>query len=108
MFQKVDAIDGRVRLSGKVFNGLVESGITISPGDPLFLSSSEAGKVTNIDPHVNTQLIGICISSAGSDYETILSPLSGGNGVSTQNLMKGLDGGGDGHYYHLNLRIILV
>lgn len=100
---KVDATEGRVRISGKISDGLVETGITLSSGDPLFLSSTQAGKVTNIDPHVNTQLIGICLSTSGSNFETILSSLSGGSGVSVHNLLTGLEGGGGGHYYHLNL-----
>ena len=94
---------GRVRLTGRIDNGLVETGITISEGDTLYLSAIEAGKVTNIVPSANPQIIGTCVhTTAGNDYSCILCSLTGAVGSSiSHNFLSGLEGGGSGHFYHL-------
>lgn len=99
-----ESVGGKVRITGRVDNGLVQTGITISDGDTLYLSTTEAGTVTNIEPPGIAQIIGICIhTSTGSDYSCILCSLSGSSGgTTTHNLLSGLEGGDSTHYYHLS------
>ena len=96
---------GKVRIAGRITNGLVETGITVHSGDVLYLSVTEAGTVTNVAPPdpIIKQVIGTCISTiTGSDYTCIISPFSKGGGMTTHNSLSGLEGGGSSHYYHLN------
>lgn len=48
----------------------IESGISITTGDPLYLSTSEAGTVTNIKPDILVQDIGRALSS-GDDSTSV-------------------------------------
>jgi len=51
---------GKVRLSGLVNNVPIESNNTINIGDKLYLSSKEAGKVSNMISAPFSQLVGVC------------------------------------------------
>jgi hypothetical protein len=56
---------GKIKLFGRVDSVPVEPGITLSPGDRLFLSNSDAGSVTNVAPQYYEQFVGTCISFDG-------------------------------------------
>lgn len=74
---KVGTSEGRVRLTGIIENGLVETSITISEGDSIYLSTTEAGKVTNVSPPAGSvQLIGECLSVASNKYTVVLTSLA--------------------------------
>ena len=93
---------GRVRVTGVVDGGLVQTGIVLAPGDTLYLSNSEAGKVTNTLPvGGNAQIIGTCITTTGSNYRTVLASLSGVEGNLYHNSLLGLQGGTTNQFYHL-------
>lgn len=58
----VGVTDGKVRLVGAADDVPIESGITLTVGERLFLSSTEAGSVTNVlPPGVDGQYIGSCV-----------------------------------------------
>ena len=94
---------GKVRMSGYVTGGRVQTGITISPGDTLYLSATEAGNVTNISPSGITQVIGTCIFTSGSDYSTVLTSMSGVEGIIYHNNTLSIQGGSLTERYHLTL-----
>jgi len=54
--------DDQCRLYGETTDVSIESGVTISKGDSLYLSSIEPGKITNLKPLRFIQFIGIAIS----------------------------------------------
>lgn len=94
---------GRVRVTGFVRGGIAQTGITISEGDTLYLSSTEVGTVTNVIPLSGiTQVIGTCIYTSGSDYSTIITSMSGVEGDIYHNSLLGLQGGSLTERYHLN------
>lgn len=78
-------ISGRVRLYGRVADVGVESGITLTTGDKLFLSKTEAGKVTNQIPEPYKQSVGVCIDSTGSSCEIWFMPTGSGFGYYEDN-----------------------
>ena len=95
---------GKVRLNGRITGGLVETGIIITPGDTLYLSDIEDGKVTNIIPEGGIQIIGICIASSGSDYSCIMTLISGVDpNILEHNLLQDIQGGNSSERYHLDL-----
>lgn len=53
-------IDGRVQTTGKVTDVKIQSGRTISVGDLLYLSQTEAGRVTDIRTSPFHQFVGRC------------------------------------------------
>ena len=56
----------KVRLVGKCDDVQIETGISLSVGDRLFLSATEAGKVTNvIPPGEKIQYLGSCVEVTG-------------------------------------------
>lgn len=57
--------NGRAKLAGSIDNVQVENGVLISSGDVLYLSDTEAGKVTNVRPSGTYQVVGRALS-AGS------------------------------------------
>jgi len=57
---------GNVKLFGYVENIPIQSGITIVAGDDLYLSSTEAGKCTNVQPVTNIQFLGTCVENNGN------------------------------------------
>jgi len=59
------ATRGKVRLVGRCENVPVQTGITVAVGDRLFLSGTEAGKVSNTPPSLNGQYVGICLEVTG-------------------------------------------
>jgi len=73
---------GQVRLMGSVSSVLVESGITIQPGNRVYLSATEAGKVTNLSPPDYPQYLGRAISSGDSTSPVSMWFLPGGEGTS--------------------------
>ncbi|RKX64482.1 MAG: hypothetical protein DRP42_06305 [Tenericutes bacterium] len=54
------ASNGRIQISGKVSNVYVESGVSVNIGDLLYLSETEAGKVTNVKTTLFHQFVGRC------------------------------------------------
>jgi len=62
--------DGMVRLYGPVTNVQVQSGITITAGQSVYLSATESGQVTNLIPDPYHQYVGVC-TGAGSVANTI-------------------------------------
>lgn len=100
----IDSLHGLVRIIGLISSSRVQTGITLSSGDLLYLSSTEAGTVTNIRQDSNFQIIGRCIDTTGSDYVCILAPLLGASGGTyIHNLMENLQGGnGTDEFYHLD------
>jgi hypothetical protein len=72
--------DGKIRLYGE-FEGInIESGISIQAGDDLFLSSHEAGKVTNLIPTMYAQYIGVATSNSDLNNQCNLLFLPGRQG----------------------------
>jgi hypothetical protein len=61
---------GQSRLSGYVEGVEVETGITISVGDLLYLSSTDAGTVTNVETSPLSQVVGKALSN-GDDSTPI-------------------------------------
>ncbi len=59
------ASKGKVRLVGRCENVPVQTGITVAVGDRLFLSGTEAGKVSNTPPPLNGQYVGTCLEVTG-------------------------------------------
>lgn len=55
------AANGRIQTSGKVYDIPVESSVTVSVGDLLYLSATEAGKVTNQKTIPYWQFVGRCL-----------------------------------------------
>lgn len=53
---------GKIRLFGRADDVPVESGRTLTTGERLFLSNTEAGSVTPAIPAYYEQFVGICIS----------------------------------------------
>ena len=71
-----DLQTGTILTVGYVQNIMVETGITINKGDILYLSTIDAGKVTNIKPYGIFQIIGRALTN-GNDttpIEAIFSP----------------------------------
>jgi hypothetical protein len=63
---KVGITDGKGLISGYVEEVPVETGILVGTGDLLYLSNSEAGKVTNVKPYPYYQLLGRALTNASS------------------------------------------
>jgi len=57
--------DGKVRLYGEVMHVPVETGRNIVVGENVYLSATEAGKVTDLIPGEFPQFIGTCVDSPG-------------------------------------------
>ena len=57
---------GRALMSGHVSNVPVETGLTIDVGDILYLSDTEAGKVTNVRTVPVRQVVGRCVTGGNS------------------------------------------
>jgi len=75
---------GQVRLAGKVDDVLVETGINIEIGHRLYLSASEAGKITNLAPASYSQYLGRAISaSSGGKVSMWFVPWSEGGSDDT-------------------------
>lgn len=55
---------GKVRMAGRADDVPVETGVTVAIGDNLYLSSTEAGSVTNVIPAAFRQTVGTAISAA--------------------------------------------
>lgn len=62
---------GKIQLAGKVDNISVETGITINIGDHLYLSTIEAGTVTNIKPNI-VQHVGQSLTSSTITISALL------------------------------------
>lgn len=58
--------DGKVKLYGRVDNIAVETGRTVTPGENVYLSKIEAGKVTDLIPEPYSQNIGTCVAAGDS------------------------------------------
>ena len=78
--------DGRSRMAGVVDTVQVESAIGINIGDPLYLSATEAGKVTSVRPSGAYQNVGRALSAGSSTVpvqilflpgDIVLSAISG-------------------------------
>jgi len=65
---------GRVRILGRLSNVRVETGISLSVGDDVFLSSSEEGRITNVAPALFPQFVGTVIEVSGSDITIWFTP----------------------------------
>jgi len=55
---------GKVRMAGRADDVPVETGVTVAIGDTLYLSTTEAGTVTNVVPPAFRQTVGTAISAA--------------------------------------------
>lgn len=55
----------------------IESGKTIVVGDEVYLSGSEEGTITNVEP-TNSQMIGVCVSGGTSTCVVLVSGLGSG------------------------------
>lgn len=100
-----ESTSGRIKLYGEVTCNQ-EDDIDIDVGDGIYLSQSQAGRVTNIEPDSNAQKIGNCIETSGSTCKVIITSLSGiGNSGITyiHNLLKDIQGGLNNNNYHLTL-----
>ena len=63
----VSSTEGKVLLSGIAKNVLVQSGVTLTVGDQLYLSSINAGRVTNLAPSTTDgQYVGRCVEITGT------------------------------------------
>jgi len=63
--------DGQVRLAGRTDNVLVETGITILTGQRLYLSETQAGRVTNLEPGNYPQYLGRSIANSSGGTVTM-------------------------------------
>lgn len=65
---------GRVQTAGRVEDVPVESAVSggLTTGDLLYLSTSEAGKVTNVEDYPFTQFVGRCLDVIDSTTVNIL------------------------------------
>jgi len=84
---------GQVRLFGKVLDVPIQTGITISIGEKVYLSETTAGSITNLISTPYAQGVGVCIDIDAANSTTCdiwFSPGSGANngneGTSTENL----------------------
>jgi hypothetical protein len=90
-----DSPPGRIKTAGRVEDVPVESTVAgnVNTGDLLFLSITEAGKVTNIESYPFSQFVGRCVDVVDSTTVTTLfvrgfvSPT-----VAAANLAAGLSG----------------
>lgn len=71
---------GKVCLFGRVKQVNIESGITVTAGDSLFLSDSEEGKITNISPASFQQFIGTSLTTGDTTAEIWFLPNFKGSG----------------------------
>jgi len=55
---------GQVRLAGRANDVPVETGVVVAVGDNLYLSASEAGTVTNVEPPNFYQQVGTAVTGA--------------------------------------------
>jgi len=60
---------GKVRLVGEIEKVKIETGVTISYGDKLYLSGNIAGTITNISTFPISQFIGISVSTVDQTTE---------------------------------------
>ena len=67
-----------VQLSG-LASISVQTGITINIGDKVYLSSTQAGKITNVEPAFN-QLIGVCVDNSTPSVVSVLMNGLGSSG----------------------------
>ena len=56
---------GKIETAGKVEDVPIQSGVVLNVGDLLYLSLTEAGKVTNIEVYPFTQFVGRCLEKTG-------------------------------------------
>lgn len=81
---------GKVRLFGRANSVPVEAGRTVTTGDRLYLSNTEAGSVTPLLPAPYTQFVGICLEfDAGTQtcsmwFMQAGGESSGGGGVDSE------------------------
>jgi len=69
---------GKVRIAGKANNVPVETGRTITAGNDLFLSSTEAGHVTNVQPASLAQRVGRALTSGNHTTPISIWFITGG------------------------------
>lgn len=62
----VSSGDGKAKLYGRVDNVHMESGRTITPGENVYLSKTEPGKITDLVPEPNSQYVGTCVGTGDS------------------------------------------
>jgi predicted RecA/RadA family phage recombinase len=55
---------GKARILGKVENVYVETGVTITAGEPLYLSDLDSGSVTNVATYPLYQYVGVALTGA--------------------------------------------
>lgn len=82
---------GKIRLFGKATSVPVETGKTISIGDRLFLSNTEAGSVTPAIPSYYEQFVGICLSFDAGTQTCSMWFMPGGSssmGETTDNSIR--------------------
>ena len=69
---------GKVVLAGRADNVLVETGRTIVAGDNLFLSTVDAGRVTNVQPTTHAQRVGKALTGGNSSTPITIWFITGG------------------------------
>jgi hypothetical protein len=98
-------LNGKIKIAGAIRSDKVEPGITISAGDPIILSRTAPGCVTNSVSSRNLQVLGICTHTLDGYFYCLLSMKGTGGGVVDHNMLFNIQGGSSENeeYYHLTL-----